>query len=89
MRAAVEEAGNDKHKDTNVTRVILLLVLNGFCVPGFSLNNPLHQILVARYSESDLTIDFDNFVSCLVRLETMFGESRPELQTPDGDRTRI
>ncbi|KAJ4919067.1 hypothetical protein JOQ06_007903, partial [Pogonophryne albipinna] len=38
----------------------------------FLLNNPLHQILVARYSESDLTIDFDNFVGCLVRLETMF-----------------
>uniref|UniRef100_A0A671TFT6 Calpain-2 catalytic subunit n=1 Tax=Sparus aurata TaxID=8175 RepID=A0A671TFT6_SPAAU len=39
---------------------------------GFSLNNALHQVLVARYSESDLTIDFDNFVGCLVRLETMF-----------------
>ncbi|XP_078022696.1 calpain-2 catalytic subunit-like [Epinephelus lanceolatus] len=39
---------------------------------GFSLNNPLHQVLVARYSEPDLTIDFDNFVSCLVRLENMF-----------------
>ncbi|AWP05064.1 Putative calpain-like protein [Scophthalmus maximus] len=39
---------------------------------GFSLNNPLHQVLVARYSESDLTVDFDNFVGCLVRLETMF-----------------
>uniref|UniRef100_A0A3B5AN65 Calpain-2 catalytic subunit n=1 Tax=Stegastes partitus TaxID=144197 RepID=A0A3B5AN65_9TELE len=42
---------------------------------GFSLNSPLHQVLVARYSEQDLTVDFDNFVSCLVRLETMFGES--------------
>ncbi|XP_034007539.1 calpain-2 catalytic subunit-like [Trematomus bernacchii] len=39
---------------------------------GFLLNNPLHQILVARYSEPDLTIDFDNFVGCLVRLEAMF-----------------
>uniref|UniRef100_A0A3P8TM91 Calpain-2 catalytic subunit n=1 Tax=Amphiprion percula TaxID=161767 RepID=A0A3P8TM91_AMPPE len=39
---------------------------------GFSLNNALHQVIVARYSESDLTIDFDNFVSSLVRLETMF-----------------
>ncbi|CAN9510006.1 unnamed protein product [Ophioblennius macclurei] len=39
---------------------------------GFSLNNPLNQILVARYSEKDLTIDFDNFVGCLVRLENMF-----------------
>uniref|UniRef100_A0A3Q1CG93 Calpain-2 catalytic subunit n=1 Tax=Amphiprion ocellaris TaxID=80972 RepID=A0A3Q1CG93_AMPOC len=42
------------------------------CVAGFSLNNALHQVIVARYSESDLTIDFDNFVSSLVRLETMF-----------------
>ncbi|KAJ8384753.1 hypothetical protein AAFF_G00198390 [Aldrovandia affinis] len=39
---------------------------------GFSLNNSLHQIVVARYSDPDLTIDFDNFVGCLVRLETMF-----------------
>ncbi|KAJ8392425.1 hypothetical protein AAFF_G00075500 [Aldrovandia affinis] len=39
---------------------------------GFSLDNALHQILVARYSEPDLTIDFDNFVGCLVRLESMF-----------------
>ncbi|CAJ1052753.1 uncharacterized protein LOC115585369 [Xyrichtys novacula] len=39
---------------------------------GFSLNNALHQVLVARYSEPDLTVDFDNFVGCLIRLETMF-----------------
>uniref|UniRef100_A0A665T3K6 Calpain-2 catalytic subunit n=1 Tax=Echeneis naucrates TaxID=173247 RepID=A0A665T3K6_ECHNA len=45
---------------------------SSLCFSGFSLNNPLHQVLVARYSESDLTIDFDNFVGCLVRLETMF-----------------
>lgn len=44
------------------------------CVPGFTLNNPLHQCVVARYSEADLTIDFDNFVGCLVRLENMFSE---------------
>ncbi|XP_046899416.1 calpain 2, (m/II) large subunit, like [Hypomesus transpacificus] len=39
---------------------------------GFTLNNSLHQIIVARYSEPSLTIDFDNFVGCLVRLESMF-----------------
>uniref|UniRef100_A0A3P9NHD1 Calpain-2 catalytic subunit n=1 Tax=Poecilia reticulata TaxID=8081 RepID=A0A3P9NHD1_POERE len=39
---------------------------------GFSLNNSLHQIIVARYSETNLTIDFDNFVGCLIRLETLF-----------------
>uniref|UniRef100_A0A3B4T7P8 Calpain-2 catalytic subunit n=1 Tax=Seriola dumerili TaxID=41447 RepID=A0A3B4T7P8_SERDU len=41
---------------------------------GFSLNNPLHQIIVARYSEPSLTIDFDNFVCCLIRLESLFSE---------------
>ncbi|XP_028325370.1 calpain-2 catalytic subunit-like [Gouania willdenowi] len=39
---------------------------------GFTLNNPLHQIIVARYSEPSLTIDFDNFVCCLIRLEYLF-----------------
>ncbi|GCC42674.1 hypothetical protein chiPu_0026477, partial [Chiloscyllium punctatum] len=39
----------------------------------FHLNNQLTQIIVARYSEVDnLTLDFDNFVSCLVRLEAVF-----------------
>ncbi|XP_017568711.1 calpain-2 catalytic subunit-like isoform X1 [Pygocentrus nattereri] len=39
---------------------------------GFSLNNSLHQILVARYSQPNLTIHFNEFVDCLVRLECMF-----------------
>ncbi|KAM6939559.1 calpain-2 catalytic subunit-like [Xenentodon cancila] len=39
---------------------------------GFSLNSSLHQVVVARYSEPDLSMDFDNFVCCLVRLETLF-----------------
>uniref|UniRef100_A0A8C5A2M7 Calpain-2 catalytic subunit n=1 Tax=Gadus morhua TaxID=8049 RepID=A0A8C5A2M7_GADMO len=49
---------------------------------GFRLDNSLNQILVARYSDSDLTVDFDNFVSCLVRLESMFStyRRRPRLQ---------
>ncbi|KAK6489196.1 calpain-2 catalytic subunit-like [Huso huso] len=39
---------------------------------GFSLNNSIHQVLVARYADTDMTIDFDNFVACLMRLENMF-----------------
>ncbi|XP_060687347.1 calpain-2 catalytic subunit-like [Hemiscyllium ocellatum] len=39
---------------------------------GFTLNNTLTQILVARYASIDLLIDFDNFVGSLIRLETMF-----------------
>ncbi|KAM7385786.1 hypothetical protein PAMP_001843 [Pampus punctatissimus] len=41
-------------------------------VVGFSLNNTLHQIIVARYSEPNLTIDFDSFVLCMIRLESQF-----------------
>uniref|UniRef100_A0A8C7DNI6 Calpain 2, (m/II) large subunit b n=1 Tax=Oncorhynchus kisutch TaxID=8019 RepID=A0A8C7DNI6_ONCKI len=39
---------------------------------GFTLNNGIYQILVARYAEPDMTIDFDNFVACLMRLDMMF-----------------
>uniref|UniRef100_A0A4W4EX19 Calpain catalytic domain-containing protein n=1 Tax=Electrophorus electricus TaxID=8005 RepID=A0A4W4EX19_ELEEL len=38
---------------------------------GFKLNNALNQIIVARYAEND-AIDFDNFISCLVKMEAMF-----------------
>uniref|UniRef100_A0A671QW65 Calpain-2 catalytic subunit n=1 Tax=Sinocyclocheilus anshuiensis TaxID=1608454 RepID=A0A671QW65_9TELE len=67
---------------------------------GFSLNNPLHQIMVARYSDSNLNIDFDNFVGCIVRLESMFsdqsqdkekvdiGTIKPSLPTPTPDPTQ-
>uniref|UniRef100_A0A8C9TAX3 Calpain 2, (m/II) large subunit b n=1 Tax=Scleropages formosus TaxID=113540 RepID=A0A8C9TAX3_SCLFO len=41
---------------------------------GFTVNNKIFQILITRYSELDMTIDFDNFVSCLIRLEMMFSK---------------
>lgn len=39
---------------------------------GFSLNDCIHQNLAARYGDADMKIDFDNFVSCMMRLEMMF-----------------
>ncbi|KAI4891017.1 hypothetical protein NFI96_026724 [Prochilodus magdalenae] len=39
---------------------------------GFCLNDVIFQLLVARYADTDLTIDFDDFVACLMRLEMMF-----------------
>ncbi|KAI5937780.1 calpain-2 catalytic subunit isoform X1 [Manis javanica] len=39
---------------------------------GFKLPCQLHQIIVARFADDQLIIDFDNFVRCLVRLETLF-----------------
>uniref|UniRef100_A0A8C9MFD3 Uncharacterized protein n=1 Tax=Serinus canaria TaxID=9135 RepID=A0A8C9MFD3_SERCA len=43
-------------------------------VPGYRLNKRLHELLITRYAEPDLALDFDSFVCCLVRLETMFRE---------------
>ncbi|KAK7909938.1 hypothetical protein WMY93_014622 [Mugilogobius chulae] len=39
---------------------------------GFNLNNQLFQLIILRYTEADMTVDFDNFVTCLVRLESMY-----------------
>uniref|UniRef100_A0A7M4EWD8 Calpain 11 n=1 Tax=Crocodylus porosus TaxID=8502 RepID=A0A7M4EWD8_CROPO len=41
---------------------------------GFKLNNKLHQVVVARYTDASLGVDFDNFVCCLVKLEAMFSK---------------
>uniref|UniRef100_A0A4W4HRE7 Calpain catalytic domain-containing protein n=1 Tax=Electrophorus electricus TaxID=8005 RepID=A0A4W4HRE7_ELEEL len=40
--------------------------------PGFTLNDTIFQVLVARYAAPDLTVDFDDFVACFIRLEMMF-----------------
>lgn len=41
---------------------------------GFKLPCQLHQVIVARFADDDLIIDFDNFVRCLIRLETLFSK---------------
>ncbi|XP_024606225.1 calpain-2 catalytic subunit isoform X2 [Neophocaena asiaeorientalis asiaeorientalis] len=39
---------------------------------GFKMPCQLHQVIVARFADDQLIIDFDNFVRCLIRLETLF-----------------
>uniref|UniRef100_UPI00358F0CE0 calpain-1 catalytic subunit-like isoform X2 n=1 Tax=Myxine glutinosa TaxID=7769 RepID=UPI00358F0CE0 len=39
---------------------------------GFQLNDKLMQTISLRYSDSSNTVDFDNYVSCLIRLESMY-----------------
>uniref|UniRef100_A0A8C9ZSK7 Calpain-3 n=1 Tax=Sander lucioperca TaxID=283035 RepID=A0A8C9ZSK7_SANLU len=42
---------------------------------GFRLNNQLYHIITMRYANENMNIDFDSFISCLVRLEAMFSKS--------------
>ncbi|XP_063079894.1 calpain-3-like [Engraulis encrasicolus] len=39
---------------------------------GFRLNNELFNIIAMRYANQHLEMDFDSFISCMVRLEGMF-----------------
>ncbi|XP_021264114.1 calpain small subunit 2 [Numida meleagris] len=39
---------------------------------GFQLNEQFCQVIVRRYASEDGSMDFNNFISCLVRLDSMF-----------------
>nr|DBA27290.1 TPA: hypothetical protein GDO54_011453 [Pyxicephalus adspersus] len=39
---------------------------------GFNLNNKIQQSIAQRFASSDLTINFDAFIACMTRLETLF-----------------
>lgn len=42
---------------------------------GFPLNDQLYKLIIRRYSDEHGDMDFDNFVGCLVRLDSMISES--------------
>ncbi|NWH81018.1 CPNS2 protein, partial [Piaya cayana] len=39
---------------------------------GFHLNEQLFQVIVRRYADEDGSMNFNNFISCLVRMDSMF-----------------
>ncbi|KAJ6666848.1 hypothetical protein lerEdw1_018850, partial [Lerista edwardsae] len=45
---------------------------NALMEAGFTLNNKIQHTIALRYACSKLTIDFDGFVACMIRLETLF-----------------
>ncbi|XP_053315233.1 calpain-8-like [Spea bombifrons] len=39
---------------------------------GLNLNDNILEVIIQRYGTKDLTISFDDFIGCVIRLETMF-----------------
>lgn len=39
---------------------------------GFTLSNQVQQTIAMRYACNTLSIDFDGFIACMIRLETLF-----------------
>lgn len=82
MRMALESAGNpwftvEAREENLLKSVASAASCSLFPFAGFKLNNNLFQLIILRYTEEDMSVDFDNFVTCLVRLETMYSEYCP------------
>lgn len=45
---------------------------NALKAAGFRLNEQLCRVIVRRYAAEDGSMDFNSFISCLVRLDSMF-----------------
>ncbi|XP_042294258.1 calpain small subunit 2 [Sceloporus undulatus] len=43
-----------------------------FKAAGFNLHEQLYVLMIRRYANEDGTMDFNNFISCLVRMDGMF-----------------
>uniref|UniRef100_A0A670HY23 EF-hand domain-containing protein n=1 Tax=Podarcis muralis TaxID=64176 RepID=A0A670HY23_PODMU len=54
---------------------------NALTEAGFTLNNKIQHSIALRYAGSKMTIDFDGFVACMIRLETLFNSAFDKTNT--------
>ncbi|XP_034881084.1 calpain small subunit 2 [Mirounga angustirostris] len=59
-------------------------LLGALQAAGFQLNEQLYQMIIRRYADEDGSMDFNNFISCLVRLDGMFRAFRSLDRDADG-----
>lgn len=58
-----------------------VLIIEGYSSsPGFSVNSAVLQAVVSRYADAQYAIDFDSFVGCLIKLESLFSKCQQTLQ---------
>ncbi|XP_034644141.1 calpain small subunit 2 [Trachemys scripta elegans] len=57
---------------------------DAFKAAGFQLNEQLYQMIIRRYADENGSMDFNNFISCLVRLDGMFRAFKSLDQDGDG-----
>ncbi len=79
MRNALTEAGQAV-RCLYLTSNLMIYTFIGLipeiflCTSGFQLNNQLYDIICMRYANEHMELDFDSYISCLVRLEGMFSK---------------
>lgn len=59
----------DKDKSCSISSFEMRNAVND---AGFQLNKQLYDIIAMRYADEHLSIDFDSYICCFVRLEGMF-----------------
>ncbi|XP_058612076.1 calpain-3b isoform X2 [Onychostoma macrolepis] len=73
------------HYDTDKSSTISSFEMrNALTEAGFQLNNQLYDIICMRYANEHMELDFDSYISCLVRLEGMFRAFRAFDRDGDG-----
>ncbi|XP_013919405.1 PREDICTED: calpain small subunit 1-like [Thamnophis sirtalis] len=57
---------------------------DAFKAAGFNLHEQLYALMIRRYADEDGSMDFNNFISCLVRLDGMFRAFKSLDRSGDG-----